>query len=51
MMGANDINFLINPVKLFLVYPGMVLGVTLITAFVAALSTKKIKSSDTANIE
>ena len=51
MMGANDINFLINPVKLFLVYPGIVLGVTIITAFVAALSTKKIKSSDTANIE
>lgn len=51
MMGANDINFLINPVKLFLVYPGIVLGVTVITAFVAALATKKIKSSDTANIE
>lgn len=51
MMGANDINFLINPVKLFLLYPGIVLGVTIITAFIASLATKKIKSSDTANIE
>lgn len=51
MMGANDINYFINPVKVFLIYPGIVLGVTVITAFVAALSTKNIKSSDTANIE
>ena len=51
MMGAGDINYLINPVHVFLIYPGIVLGVTVITAFVASLATKKIKSSDTANIE
>ena len=51
MMGAGDINFLINPTHIFLIYPGIVLGVTIITAFVASLATKKIKSSDTANIE
>lgn len=51
MMGASDINYFINPVHIFLIYPGIVLGVTIITAFVASLATKKIKSSDTANIE
>ena len=51
MMGDNDINYFINPVHVFLIYPGIVLGVTVITAAVAALSTNKVKSSDTANIE
>lgn len=51
MMGAGDINFFINPMNIFLLYPGIVLGVTIITAFIASIATKKIKSSDTANIE
>lgn len=51
MMGASDINYLINPVKLFLIYPGIILAVTFVVSWIAALSTKKIKSSDTANIE
>ena len=51
MMGANKINYYINPVKVFLIYPGIVFVVTIIIALLTALSTKKIKSSDTANIE
>ncbi len=51
MMGANNINYLINPVHVYLVYPGIVLGVTIVTAWIAATATNKIKSSDTANIE
>lgn len=51
MMGANKINYYINPVKVFLIYPGIVFVVTIIVALLASLSTKKIKSSDTANIE
>ena len=51
MMGTKDINYFINPVHIYLIYPGIVLVVTVITAAIAALSTNKIKSSDTANIE
>ena len=51
MMGASDINYFINPVHVFLIYPGIVLGVAIIAAGVAALSTNKVKSSDTASIE
>jgi len=51
MMGANKINYYINPAKVFLIYPGIVLVVTVVVAWIASLSTKKIKSSDTANIE
>ena len=29
MMGAGDINFFINPMNIFLLYPGIVLGVTI----------------------
>lgn len=51
MMGANDINYYINPNHIFIVYPGIVLISTIIIAFIASISTKKIKCSDTANIE
>ena len=51
MMGDNDINYFINPIHVFLIYPGIVLVVTVITSAIAALSTNKVKSSDTANIE
>lgn len=51
MMGANNINYFINPVHIYLLYPGIVLGVTVLTAWIAANATNKIKSSDTANIE
>lgn len=51
MMGAHDINYFINPVHIYLLYPGIVLAATVIISAIAALSTNKIKSSDTASIE
>lgn len=51
MMGASKVNYLINPVELFVIYPLMIMGVTVLVSFLTALYTKKIKSSDTASIE
>ena len=51
MMGANDINYFVNPVHVYVIYPAIVLGVTIVASWVAGLTTKKIKSSDTASIE
>jgi len=51
MMGATEIDYNIDPVQIFLLYPGAVLGVTVLVAWVTALYTRTIKSSDTANIE
>lgn len=51
MMGAVDIDYNIDPLQIFLLYPGAVLAMTVIVAWLTALYTKTIKSSDTANIE
>lgn len=51
MMGATDINYNIDPLQIFLLYPGIVLVMTVIVTWGTALYTKTIKSSDTANIE
>ena len=51
IMGAVDVDFNIDPLQIFLLYPGIVLGMTVVVTWVTALYTKSIKSSDTANIE
>ena len=51
MMGATDIDYNIEPLQIFLLYPGIVLAMTIIVTWSTALYTKSIKSSDTANIE
>ncbi len=51
MMGAVDVEYNIDPLQIFLLYPGAVLAMTVLVAWVTALYTKTIKSSDTANIE
>lgn len=51
MMGATEIDYNIDPVQIFLLYPGAVFGMTILVSWLTALYTKKIKSSDTANIE
>lgn len=51
MMGASDVDYNIEPLQVFLLYPGIVLAVTVIVTWITALYTKTIKSSDTANIE
>ncbi len=45
------VNFSINPIEMFLVYPVIILATTTISALLTSLYTRKIKSSDTANIE
>ncbi len=51
MMGASKIKFNIDPLQIFLLYPSIIFAVTIISAFLTSLYTRKIKSSDTANIE
>ena len=51
MMGATEVDYNIVPLKVFVLYPGIILVMTIIVAWITALYTKTIKSSDTANIE
>lgn len=51
MMGAVDVDYNIDPLQIFLLYPGIVLLMTVTVTWITALYTKTIKSSDTANIE
>lgn len=51
MMGAVDVDYHIDPLQIFLLYPGVVLLMTVIVTWLTALYTGTIKSSDTANIE
>ena len=50
-MGMINMTFAINPLSIFVIYPVIILGATLLVAFVTSLITKTIKSSDTASIE
>ena len=43
--------YVINPVEMYLIFPVVILVTTTASAFLTSLYTKKIKSSDTANIE
>ncbi|MCM1506038.1 MAG: ABC transporter permease [Ruminococcus flavefaciens] len=51
MMGASDVNFNINPLLVFLVYPAVIFAVTIITACITSLYTRTIKTSEATNIE
>ena len=52
MMGMElAVDYSINLVEMFLTFPIIVLATTTLSAFFTALYTRKIKSSDTANIE
>jgi putative ABC transport system permease protein len=51
MMGASDIDYNYDILRGFVMYPGTVLLVTVVTAFITSLYTKKIVSRDTASIE
>ena len=51
MMGASHVKYYFNPLTLMVIYPGIILGITLMTTFVTALYTRKIKSRDIVNIE
>ena len=52
MMGMElSVDYVINPVEMYLIFPVVVLSTTTISAFLTSLYTRKIKSSDMANIE
>jgi putative ABC transport system permease protein len=51
MMGAQSIEFFINPLEVYVVYPLTVLGITTLAGFLTSLQIKKINPSETANIE
>ncbi|RFE02461.1 FtsX-like permease family protein [Streptococcus parauberis] len=51
MMGANDVSFNIVAWKVFGLYPGLIVIVTIFVATLSAQYIRSIKSSDTANIE
>lgn len=45
------VEYVQNPVEIYAVFPVIVLAATVVSAFFTSLYTRKIKSSDTANIE
>ncbi len=52
MMGMElAVDYVIDPLELFLIFPAIILATTTLSALLTSLYTRKIKSSDTANIE
>ena len=51
LTGMSDVNYNIDVAKTFFIYPGAVLLVTVLIAFITSRYTKKITARDTANIE
>ncbi len=52
MMGMElAVDYIIDPLELFLIFPVIILVTTTVSAFLTSLYTRKIKSSDTAGIE
>lgn len=50
-MGASSIDFEVRALEVYLIYPLMVLAVTLIASFITAQQIRKISASETSNIE
>ena len=52
MMGMElAVDYVVNSIEMYMVFPLVILITTIISAFLTSLYTRKIKSSDTANIE
>lgn len=51
MMGASDVSYHFDPVKMILIYPGIILVITFAAAWLTALKTKKIHGTDLVNVE
>ncbi len=52
MMGLElAVDYVVDPIEMYLVFPVIILATTTASAFLTSLYTRKIKSSDTANIE
>lgn len=51
MMGASDIRFNIELLRIFLIYPAVIFAVTIAAAWITALHTRKIRTSEATNVE
>ena len=52
MMGATEVSYVIDPWQIFVIYPGIILAMTILSsAVVTTVFGRTIKSRDTANIE
>ena len=52
MMGMElAVEYVVNPVEMYLLFPMIIILTTTLSAWLTSLYTRKIKSSDTANIE
>lgn len=51
MVGMPAVDYVINPVEMYFIFPVVILVTTTLSAFLTSLYTRKIKSSDTADIE
>lgn len=51
MMGASSIEFQVDPLEVYLIYPLLVFAVTMLSSFFTAQQIRKISASETSNIE
>lgn len=51
MMGAMDVTYYFNPVRIILIYPGIILAITFASVCLTALYMRKIRGTDIVNVE
>ncbi len=51
MMGATNVSYYFKPLSLLVVYPGIILCITLVSVWLTAGRTKRITCTDTGNVE
>ena len=51
MMGATEVRYCFDPIKMLLIYPGIILGATLLTIGITAWRVYAIRGTDLANVE
>lgn len=51
MMGESHVEYYFKPLSLCVIYPGIILGINLLTVWITAGATKKISCNDIGNVE
>ena len=51
MMGATEVRYCFDPIKMLLIYPGIILGATLLTIGITARRVYAIRGTDLVNVE
>lgn len=51
LMGAGSVNFVVEPMEVYLLYPIVVFGVTIISSMLAACPLRKISPMESSNME